>query len=143
MRSYLYHMQQDQDDWTALNGKIVCRPPDTSTPLDAERGTPVTAGLPQCGSRLKALAFPCDPCWRTEAGVALVDARCFGDDADYASYTGPRISSAGCIRNHARLMRRPEDVAQRSVERFGLVEERGVLAVFNLDEAVRPALAAG
>ena len=72
----------------ALDDKTVCTTPDLITLLDAESGTPVTADSLHYGLRLKALAFPCNPQWQTEAGIALVGPRYFGYDADYAPYFG-------------------------------------------------------
>jgi hypothetical protein len=34
---------------------------------------------------VSVLAFPCDPIWRTDAGLALAGPRAFGYDIDYVS----------------------------------------------------------
>jgi hypothetical protein len=54
--------------------------------LEAESGNPVTADSLKYGLRLVALAFPCNPQWRTPEGIALVGPRYFGYDADYQQY---------------------------------------------------------
>jgi DUF917 family protein len=68
------------------DGKIICTTPDLITLLEAESGNPVTADSLRYGLRLVALAFPCDPQWRTPAGINLVGPRYFGYDADYQQY---------------------------------------------------------
>ena len=57
------------------DGKILVTTPDLITLLEAESGAPVTADSLRYGLRLKALAFPSDPQWRTPAGIALVGPR--------------------------------------------------------------------
>ena len=72
----------------ACNGEIVCTTPDLITLLEAESGNPVTADSLRYGLRLIALAFPCNPQWRTPEGIALVGPRYFGYDVDYTPYAG-------------------------------------------------------
>ena len=68
------------------DGKILVTTPDLITLLEAESGAPVTADSLRYGLRLKALAFPSDPQWRTPAGIALVGPRYFGYDVDYTPF---------------------------------------------------------
>ncbi|TCQ08777.1 hypothetical protein C8J34_103165 [Rhizobium sp. PP-F2F-G36] len=68
------------------NGDIVCTTPDLITLLEAESGNPVTADSLRYGLRLVALAFPCNPQWKTDAGIALVGPRYFGYDTDYIPF---------------------------------------------------------
>ena len=68
------------------DGKILVTTPDLITVLDAESGVPVTADSLRYGLRLKALAFPSNPQWRTPEGIALVGPRYFGYDVDYTPY---------------------------------------------------------
>ena len=68
------------------DGKVLVTTPDLITLLEAESGNPVTADSLRYGLRLVALAFPCDPQWRTPAGINLVGPRYFGYDADYQQY---------------------------------------------------------
>lgn len=72
----------------ARNGEIVCTTPDLITLLEAESGNPVTADSLRYGLRLVALAFPCNPQWRTPEGIVLVGPRYFGYDVDYTPYAG-------------------------------------------------------
>jgi DUF917 family protein len=68
------------------DGEMICTTPDLITLLEAESGNPVTADSLRYGLRLAALAFPCNPQWQTEAGIALVGPRYFGYSADYKRY---------------------------------------------------------
>jgi uncharacterized protein len=68
------------------DGKIIVTTPDLITVLEAESGAPVTADSLRYGLRLKALAFPSDPQWRTPEGIALVGPRYFGYDVDYTPF---------------------------------------------------------
>jgi len=72
----------------ARDDKILVTTPDLITVLDAESGVPVTADSLRYGLRLKALAFPSNPQWRTPEGIALVGPRYFGYDVDYTPYVG-------------------------------------------------------
>jgi len=65
------------------DGEIIVTTPDLITLLEAESGNPVTADALRYGLRLKALALPCNPLWRTPAGIELVGPRYFGYDVDY------------------------------------------------------------
>lgn len=68
------------------DGKILVTTPDLISVLDAESGNPVTADSLRYGLRLKALAYPSNPQWRTPEGLALVGPRYFGYDVDYAPF---------------------------------------------------------
>ncbi|HVX81052.1 MAG: DUF917 domain-containing protein [Devosia sp.] len=70
------------------DGAILVTTPDLITVLDAESGNPVTADSLRYGLRLKALAFPSNPQWRTPEGIALVGPRYFGYDTDYTPFAG-------------------------------------------------------
>jgi DUF917 family protein len=61
---------------------IVCTP-DLITILDAETGEPITTETLRYGFRVVVLGIPCDPRWRTPAGLALVGPDYFGYDATY------------------------------------------------------------
>jgi DUF917 family protein len=68
------------------DGEIICTTPDLITLLEAESGNPVTADALRYGLRLVALAFPCNPQWQTQEGIALVGPRYFGYNTDYMPY---------------------------------------------------------
>jgi DUF917 family protein len=65
------------------NGEIVASVPDLITMLDAESGEAITTEHLHYGFRVVVLGIPCDPKWRTPAGVALAGPRHFGYDIDY------------------------------------------------------------
>ena len=70
------------------DGEVLVTTPDLITLVEAESGNPVTADAIRYGLRLVALAFPCNPQWRTDAGIRLVGPRYFGYDVDYKQYVG-------------------------------------------------------
>ena len=57
--------------------------PDLIIVLDAETGEPITTEELRYGFRVTVIAAPCDPRWRTPAGLELVGPRYFGYDIDY------------------------------------------------------------
>ena len=70
------------------DGKTVASVPDLIVVLDAETGQPITTEGLRYGFRVAVLAIPCDPKWRTPAGLELVGPRYFGYDVDYAPAFG-------------------------------------------------------
>lgn len=66
--------------------KVLVTTPDLISVLDAESGAPVTADSLRYGLRLKALAYPSNPQWRTPEGLALVGPRYFGYEVDYSPF---------------------------------------------------------
>lgn len=71
------HMVAERD------GAVLASAPDLIMVLDAESAEPVTTEALSYGFRVTVLAAPCDPRYRTEAGLALVGPRCFGFDVDH------------------------------------------------------------
>ncbi len=57
--------------------------PDLITILDKEKGFPITTESLKYGHRCVVIGIPCDPFWRTEAGLAQVGPRYFKYDLDY------------------------------------------------------------
>ena len=55
------------------------------TLLDREKGFPITTENIKYGQRVIVLGMPCDPFWRTEAGIKQVGPRYFKYDVDYVS----------------------------------------------------------
>lgn len=70
------------------DGEIIVTTPDLITALEAESGNPVTADALRYGLRLKVLALPCNPLWRTPQGIELVGPRYFGYEVDYRPLAG-------------------------------------------------------
>lgn len=64
-------------------GDVLASVPDLIMVLDAETGEPTTTEDLRYGFRVAVLGAPCDPRWRTEAGLALVGPRYFGYDFDF------------------------------------------------------------
>ena len=57
--------------------------PDLITVLDREKGFPITTESLKYGQRVVVVGMPCDPFWRTEAGIRQVGPRYFKYDIDY------------------------------------------------------------
>jgi hypothetical protein len=66
------------------DGKPVAMTPDLITVLDREKGLPITTENLKYGRRTVVIGMPCNPFWRTEAGLAQVGPRYFKYDLDYA-----------------------------------------------------------
>ncbi len=65
------------------DGEIVASVPDLITIMDAESGQAITTEHLRYGFRVVVLGIPCDPKWRTPAGIALGGPRHFRYDIDY------------------------------------------------------------
>lgn len=65
------------------DGKPAAITPDLITLLDREKGFPITTENIKYGQRVIVLGMPCDPFWRTEAGIKQVGPRYFKYDVDY------------------------------------------------------------
>ena len=63
--------------------EVLVSTPDLITLLDAETGEPVTTEELRYGFRVAVLGIPCDPRWRTEAGLKLVGPDYFGYGVPY------------------------------------------------------------
>lgn len=62
--------------------------PDLITLIDANIGEPVTTEMVKYGLSVNVLGLPCDPIWRTDAGLELVGPGYFGIDVDYVPLWG-------------------------------------------------------
>ena len=67
-----------------IDGKPVALTPDLITVLDKEKGFPITTENLKYGQRVAVLGMPCDPFWRTEAGLAQVGPGYFKYSYEYA-----------------------------------------------------------
>jgi DUF917 family protein len=65
------------------DGVVVATVPDLITALGAESGEPITAEEIRYGYRVVVIGMPCDPQWRTAAGLELAGPRRFGYDLDF------------------------------------------------------------
>lgn len=76
------------------DGEVVASVPDLITVLDSQTGGPITTEELRYGFRVAVVGVPCDPRWRSEAGLALVGPRYFGYDIDYVPLE-ERLSAPG------------------------------------------------
>jgi DUF917 family protein len=65
------------------DGEIVASVPDLIIVLASETGAPITTEEMRYGFRVTVIATPCDPRWRSPAGLELVGPRYFGYDMEY------------------------------------------------------------
>ena len=65
------------------DARVLATTPDLITILDADTGEPITTESLRFGFRVALLGIPCDPQWRTPAGLDLVGPRYFGYDIPY------------------------------------------------------------
>ena len=65
------------------DGVLVATVPDIITVVDSQSAEAVSTEVLRYGQRVTVIAFPCDPIWRSERGLALVSPRAFGYDVDY------------------------------------------------------------
>ncbi|MCW3002095.1 MAG: hypothetical protein JWQ20_1393 [Conexibacter sp.] len=65
------------------DGRVLASVPDLIIVLDSETGQPITTEDLRYGFRVTVVAVPCDPRWRSEAGLELVGPRYFGYDFDF------------------------------------------------------------
>jgi hypothetical protein len=65
------------------DGEVLASVPDLIIVLDSETGEPITTEDVRCGFRVTVVAAPCDPRWRTPAGLEVVGPRYFGYDLDF------------------------------------------------------------
>lgn len=65
------------------NGEVVVSVPDLIAILDTERGEPITTEYLRYGFRVTVIGIPCDPKWRTPAGLALAGPDHWGYDIAY------------------------------------------------------------
>ncbi|HEX6989167.1 MAG TPA: DUF917 domain-containing protein [Bacillota bacterium] len=63
--------------------RVLCSVPDLICLVDAESGEPITTEAMRYGFRVEVLGIPCDPRWRTAAGLELVGPGYFGYDFEY------------------------------------------------------------
>jgi DUF917 family protein len=68
------------------DGEVVACVPDLITIVDAQSGSAVATELLRYGQRVTALAFACDPLWRTPRGLEVAGPRAFGYALDYIPF---------------------------------------------------------
>jgi hypothetical protein len=75
------------------DGAVVATVPDLIMALGAESGEPITAEEIRYGYRVVVIGMPCDPQWRTAAGLELAGPRRFGYDLDFRPVEGLAVAS--------------------------------------------------
>ena len=65
------------------DGHVVASTPDLISVLDTQSAEAITTERVRYGQRVTVIAFPCDPVWRSEIGLATAGPRAFGYDFDY------------------------------------------------------------
>lgn len=65
------------------DGEVLASVPDLIMVLDSETGQAITTEDLRYGFRVTLISAPCDPRWRTPAGLELVGPRYFGYEFDY------------------------------------------------------------
>ena len=80
----LLRVELQNENLVALErGGVLASVPDLITVLDTETADAIATERIRYGQRVTVIAFPCDPVWRTERGIAATGPRAFGYDFDY------------------------------------------------------------
>jgi uncharacterized protein len=80
----LIRLELQNENLVALErGQVLASVPDLITVLDSETADAIATERIRYGQRVTVIAFPCDPVWRTEKGIAATGPRAFGYDFDY------------------------------------------------------------
>ncbi len=77
------------------DGTVIASVPDLIIVLDTDTAEPVTTEEIRYGFRVSVLVAPCDPRWRTDAGLELVGPRYFGYPFDYVPLEDRLSSGTG------------------------------------------------
>jgi uncharacterized protein len=85
----LIRLELQNENLVALErGRLLASVPDLITVLDSETAEAIATERIRYGQRVTVIAFPCDPVWRTEKGIAATGPRAFGYDFDYLPVEG-------------------------------------------------------
>ena len=80
----LIRLELQNENLVALErGRILASVPDLISVLDSETADAIPTERIRYGQRVVVIAFPCDPVWRTDRGVAATGPQAFGYDFDY------------------------------------------------------------
>lgn len=74
---------QNENLVALLDGHPVVTVPDLITVMDADSARPMTTEVLRYGMRVKVLAMPCHPKWRTPEALAVAGPQAFGYDFPY------------------------------------------------------------
>lgn len=80
----LLRLEIQNENLAALEeGRVLATVPDIISVLDTESAHAIATERLRYGQRVTVIAFPCDPIWRTERGLATAGPSAFGYDFDY------------------------------------------------------------
>jgi uncharacterized protein len=80
----LIRLELQNENLVALErGRVLASVPDLITVVDSETADAIATERLRYGQRITVIAFPCDPVWRTERGIAVTGPRSFGYEFDY------------------------------------------------------------
>jgi DUF917 family protein len=83
-RGRTIRIEIQNENLVALEGpRVLATVPDLITVVDTQTGAAIATEELMHGMRISVMAWPCDPLWRTERGIATVGPRAFGYDVDY------------------------------------------------------------
>lgn len=74
--------------------QVVASTPDLIVVMDSESHDAITTERLRYGQRVVVVSFPCDPIWRTEAGLQTAGPGAFGYDFDYVPVEDLRATAA-------------------------------------------------
>lgn len=85
-RARVIRLEIQNENLVALEGgSVLASVPDLITVLDSDTSDAIATERLRYGQRVTVIGFPCDPVWRTPAGLALAGPRPFGYDFDYVA----------------------------------------------------------
>jgi DUF917 family protein len=76
---------QNENLVATREGRVLASVPDIITVVDTHTGRAIHTERLRYGQRVTVIAFPCDPVWRTPAGLALAGPRAFGYDLEFVA----------------------------------------------------------
>ncbi len=80
----LIRLELQNENLVALEqGQVLASVPDLITVVDTETADAITTERVRYGQRVTVISMPCDPIWRTGAGLTAAGPRAFGYDFDY------------------------------------------------------------
>lgn len=84
---------QNENLVAMVDGVAVATVPDIITVLDLHSGWPIVTESLRFGQRVAVICVPCEPIWRTDAGLDLTGPRAFGYDVDYLEAEDPHAAT--------------------------------------------------
>ena len=83
-RGRALRLEIQNENLLALEGdRVRATVPDIITVVDSLSADAIQTERIRYGQRVSVLAFPCDPIWRTAAGLDVAGPRAFGYELDY------------------------------------------------------------